>query len=168
MREKVFSPRTLLMILATYLVEVSVLPVIFQTTLRLSLTYLLILYVAFKWHWKKSIPVALLIGLLHDSTSSLPFGVISASLVFACLILNFAIQKIERYFLLMQVLTTFLFVLGVFWLQALFVFMLGSNMPSFGHALQVSFLGSLVACLIMPFFFSVSMRWFKDQAYLKA
>ena len=92
---RIFSFKVALLVLFLFMIEVSVLPVHALESPRPVLTYLFVLYVGFEWHWKKTLPAALLIGILRDGVTLQPLGAETVALLIASLGFNLYVQKVQ-------------------------------------------------------------------------
>ena len=129
--------------------------------------YLAILFVAFEWHWKKALAVALIVGLLRDGVGTQPLGVETLVLSLLAFILGFFVQKVERQSWLMRMATGFLFVFASTLLVVTFSKILGAHSAFSWHSVSVSFGVALSTALFMPIFFYLSRLWFGMSESLK-
>ena len=161
------SPRLIFYLLFMITLEVSLAPLFPEAAPRPAFLYLSVLYAAFEWVPAKTFRMALAAGLLRDLATGQPLGVETAVLVSLGLGLGFIVQKIEREFFIMRFACTFLFIffadLGVSILSGFYGLAYGLS----GRITAISFGNALVSALVMPFFFSLSRRWFKDRVFLK-
>ena len=159
---RLFSAKVLTLILIALLLDMSVFPWIFPGFFRPVLSYLLIPYVAFEWHWNRTIPVALLIGFARDLVSVQFFGIETVSLFCAALGLNFFVQKISINAFSVKMLGSFFFVFFAVFFNFTIHACLNFDIHFF-HSFLVSFITALATTLLIPFFFVFGRHWFQED-----
>ena len=129
--------------------------------------YLLIPYAAFRWHWEKTVPLAIAIGLLRDLAGSQPLGAETAALAAVSAGLDFLILKIDRGSFLMQFAACFLFIFLVMALTLILSGFLGSAAGLSWKSLGIALGAALSTAAAMPFFFYLNALWFRERVSLK-
>lgn len=167
MYPRVFSIKVISYVVLLYVLDVTVMPFVAVGIFKPSLLYLMILYAAFRWHWKKIIPMGILVGLLRDFMSSTYWGIETGILVLSSYALCLFVQKIERYSLLMRITTAFIFILTVLFLN-LIAGGLAEGLTEISWNILLNAFGMAVAsAFVMPLFFFLSALWFRDRSRLK-
>lgn len=161
---RTLSGRVIFYLFFLLVVDLSVTPLIEVSGVRPLLSYLVILYVAFEWHWPRTFPIALFIGLLLDAVSSHPFGIQTVSLAAMSFVLDFLIYNVEHQSWTMRLLLTFLFV----FLSTIIVWGLSSLLSDQGavswYSVVLCFQTAVYTTLITPVFFSFTSRWFSKRS----
>ena len=165
---RVLSAKVVSFVLLLWVCDICIFPSLFESGfMRPVLTYLIIVYAAFRWDWRKTAGLALFVGLLRDVTGSQPLGVETAVLTSSALVLGFLAQKMERDSFVVRVLAVFLF---VFFDSLLILFLSGflnftNEFSGFFFLMIVS--SAFLTALISPLFFYLTGKWFKDHLPLK-
>ena len=165
---RLISAKVLGYFLILAVLDVSVIPAIHLGAARPILLYLVVIYAGFEWHWTKTLPVTVGVGLVRDFLSSQLFGIEAASLVTVSFGFNFFIQKVQTSGLGVRMVGTFLFVFLTLNLTIILQDLLGKELSLTGALLSSYFLSALLTALLMPFFFMLTRRWFQERHPLRS
>lgn len=162
------SGKVIFYLLLCLALDVSVMPLFrFDFFYPPVLLYLAVLYTAFVWHGQHTVEIGIAVGLLKDVTSVQPLGIETAVLGAASFVLVRMVQTVDRESLLNRFLTCFVFVLSVSLLIWVFSGFLISSSPLSWYSVTTCLTLALSTAVVMPVFFYLTSRWFKDQQPLK-
>ena len=164
---RVLSGRVILYLLTLLVLDLAIVPFFRIGFAQPSLGYLMILYATFQWDIRKTIPVALAVGLLRDLVNSPWFGMEMLSCAAAGFLLESVIQKIERTALLFRFLISFVFILLIEILNLLLSNSLSGNSTGPGIRFGMVVGSALYSCALLPGFFYLTAWWFQDQLPVK-
>ncbi len=164
---RIFSGRVILYLLLLLIADLTITPFFQIGSARPVLQYLMVLYAAFQWDWKKAVPMAFAVGILRDLTNSPWLGAETMSLVLAALLLDFWAQKMVREIFGLRLLIGFVFLVCALFLNFI-VSGLVSETVAFSWYDTMTILGTaLYTVLLAPFFFWLTAKWFHDRFLLK-
>ncbi len=159
---KVIFYLTLLLIL-----DFCLMPIFRVGSVQPVLLYLMIPYASFQWHWEKTVPLAVIVGLFRDLTGVLPLGVETAALVGVTFLLDGVVQKIDRNAPITQLFLSFFYLSGVFFGGFILSGLIRGEQIMNAN-MFFGLLGSaLMTAVAMPFFFYLTARWFFDKTAIK-
>jgi rod shape-determining protein MreD len=138
----------------------AVLPVFQVFSVYPSFLYLFICYAAFEWGGHKTIYIAFWAGLLRDLLGSGLIGLEASLLPALALALDFLVRKMERGSRWIYFLVTFLFVFFAGVLQLLAWYTGDLPASSAWNYLGLVAMRALYTAALLPFFYSVTNRWF--------
>ncbi len=164
---RIFSGRLILYLLFLLVADFCFAPAFHLGLIRPILLYLLIFYSAVCWGWEKTLPLAVAAGLLRDFSGSQSFGVETVAAVLGAFCLDFSLQKIDRESFVIRLGTAFLFVFLMTGLVLVMSAFLGARTPSFGLGFALCLGTGIYSAALMPFFFQLTARWFRDRGSLK-
>ncbi len=164
---RAFPGKIILYLLFLLTLDVTVVPAFSSGLFRPVFLYLWIPYVSFKWHWRHTVPMAFLVGLLRDFTSVQPLGVETVVLVSYAILLTLFTQKMERESVIMQGLVVFLFVFFVLSTVLILSGFLVAGHPVGGYGFLVSMTAAFSSAVIAPFSFMLAGWWFQGRSGLK-
>lgn len=167
MHPRVFSFKVIGYLIFLYVLDATLMPALKIGIFQPSLLYLMILYAAFKWHWRTIIPVSILIGIMNDFMSTTYWGIETLILGASAYVLFLFVRKIERYSMMMRVATTFVFILIVLMLK-LIAEGIAEELTEISWIVLLDVFGmALASALVLPLFFYLSSFWFRDSSRLK-
>ncbi len=153
----------ILLLAALAVLDYCFIPALQNGAARPIALYLPVLYVAFRWPREKIAPAAMAVGLVRDLLSSGPLGVELTSLIFSGLLLDLAVQKMDRNSEPVKLAVTFLFVQTAFLIQWVLGGLLGFSQFMTWHALSVSFGSAVLTTVVAPLFYMAAGRLFRDD-----
>ncbi|MSR76879.1 MAG: hypothetical protein EXS63_01435 [Candidatus Omnitrophica bacterium] len=163
-------PRLLSAKVAAFLIfllvlDLSIFPSLLGTVRPVAL-YLFVVYVAFEWHWSKTLLAAVMVGLLRDAMTLQPFGVETAALFLTTLGLNVYVQKISSNSWMGKWIGTFIFVQSVFLLVGILTHIANQTVVFSWVQMRMALWISFWTAGFMPVFFFLANRWFKKDFYI--
>lgn len=163
---RIFSKRLIFYLIVLLVLDLALMPYFRWHDIQPILIYLIILYSVFQWGIQQTLMLAFGVGLLRDLVSSQTLGIETTALVCASLVLDFLVQKMDRYRLSLKLIVTFVFVFFVL-LFSLFLSGFISDVPMNGYALWVALGSALYTTALVPIFFFVTSVWFGQKTLLK-
>lgn len=164
---RLFASKVLIYLLLLIVLDITLAPALAMGDVRFFLSYLMVIYAAFQWGWKQSIPIALLLGVLRELAGSEVLGIETCAMMMGAFLLGLAVQKIDKGMVLLRLLTTLVFVFFVLTLRALFSVFLTEMKFDYWYYLSVSLGCSVYTAALTPLFFHFSARWFHDRTAIK-
>lgn len=164
---RAFPGKIILYLVFMLMLDVTVMPAFFTGLFRPIFLYLWVPYVAFKWNWRYSVPMAFVAGILRDFTTVQPLGVETVVLVSCAIGLALFTQKIERESLLMQMFVVFSFVFLVLSTILILSGFLVSGHPVGSYGILVSLTAAFSSAVIAPVYFALTEWWFQGRSGLK-
>ena len=164
---RLYTPKVIIYFFILLILDATLAPIFRFGDIRFFLTYLIVIYAAFQWSWKRVLPTASVIGVLRDLMGTGPIGIETFSLIASAVILHFAVQKVEREQTILRMVCAGLFTFFVLLFQGIaYLFLTGINFDVL-YYLSFSLGSSLVTGLLVPIFFFISSWWFHDRATIK-
>jgi len=164
---RVFSNKVIVYLLVLLVVDLSIAPALRIHLVQPVFLYLLIIYAGFNWGWGRTLHIATLSGMLRDMTSSCFLGMELVTLSGLALILEAALQKMDRQSSLARITATFFFVyaacLGTLLLSALS----GSGVKIDAQSIMFAFYTAVYTACVMPVFFWITSGLFHDRSSLR-
>ncbi len=161
---RTLSGRVIFYLLFLLVMDMSVTPLIAIGTIRPLLIYLMIVYVALEWHWPRTFPIAVVVGLMLDCVGAHPFGVETVSLAAASFVLDFLIYTIEHNSWVMRFIITFIFVFSSMLMVWVLSSLLSDSDTIAWYSIVACLQAALYTTLIMPLFCSFTSRWFSKRS----
>jgi len=163
----IFSGRATLYLLLLLTLDITVTPLFRLGDNRIFLSYLMVVYAAFQWGGRTIIPMAVAVGVARDLVSTQSLGIETLSLVLTSALLYLRIQKIEREWWWLRILTAFLFILCVSVISMIMSSFLTGTLPNFWYYSSVALGSSIYTAVVTPVFFYLTARWFRDHVAFK-
>lgn len=164
---RLFSARIVLFLLIVILMDLTLSPVFALGRLQFILSYLLVVYAAFQWGWKTTMPIAILVGISRELVGGELMGLEICSMIISAFGLDLIVQKLQRESILLRMGTVFLFVLvasGTKFILTLFLTSTHLNFWYYG----VTLVGSgIYTAIIFPIFYFLAAKWFHDRINFK-
>lgn len=160
---RLFSAKVVFFILLLAALDMSVFPAFSSGYGGPVLLYLFVIYVAFEWHWTKTVVAAVMVGLVRDSLTIQPFGIETISLFLSSLGLNFYIQKVENRSTGARLIGTFLFTASVLLGVVTWTHLLKPSIELTSQTFWTCFFSVTMTTLSMVPFFWISNRWFQRK-----
>ncbi|HXV28052.1 MAG TPA: rod shape-determining protein MreD [bacterium] len=164
---RIFSGRVILYVLILLVLDLAIVPFFRIGVLQPPLGYLLILYAAFQWDIRKAVPTALAVGISRDLVSSQWFGLEMICCVSAAFLLELAVQKIEHTDFAFRAGIAFVFIFLIEILSLLLSNPFAGDTNRFWVGFGTAVGAAAYACVILPAFFYLSARWFRDRPPVK-
>jgi len=164
---RVLSPSVLIYLFLLLILDFCVTPVFKIGTAQPFLLYSMVPYVAFQWRRPNILGIALLVGLLRDAAGSRLFGVETASVVMAALLLELAVQKVDRESMISRCGLMFLFIVVQTGISLMLLAFLGFQIPWTWYTLGACAGSAFYTMAAVPFFFFLTARWFGDRVPFK-
>ncbi len=164
---RILSGRVIVYLLILLILDLAIAPFFRIGFLKPALGYLMILYATFQWGMKKTIPVALAVGLSRDLANSQHFGVETFSCVTAAVLLELVIQKIERTALFFRFFISFVFILMIQVVNFTLSYSVAGGSHFFWNSLGIGLGTAIYTCALLPVFFYLTAWWFQDRLPVK-
>ncbi len=164
---RLLSAKVIFYLLILLAADFCIMPILRFSSVQPVLIYLMIPYAAFQWHWEKTVPMAIAVGILRDLTGVLPLGVETVVLVGISFLLDGIVQKIDRNSPLTQLVLTFLFLLGAFSGSFMLSGFLAGPQSLTANMLFGLVGSALLTAVMMPAAFYFTARWFFDKSTIK-
>ena len=157
---RLFSWKVILYLLFAFMLDVSVMPVLWPGDARPVFLYLAVLYSAFEWNWFKTVRIALAVGLLRDLTGTQPLGLETIVLVSVSFLTGYITRKIEKKSLSGRAVISGIYTASVLIFTFLFAVFIGSSYPFSGRVVAIAVSAGFWNGILAPVFFIFSHRWF--------
>lgn len=162
---RLLSFKVALLLLVLMVLDMSVFPILSMGAFRPVLSYLFVLYVAFEWHWKKTLMAAFLVGCIRDALSFHPFGIEIVSLSIVSMGLVFFVQKMVIQSTLVRMLGAFIFTFLSLTFVIGFNSLLNAQLKFADQGFSTVIASSFLTTLCMPIFFWGADRLFRRSNY---